>query len=250
MILSSTQDMPVALITGAARRIGACIATYLQQHGFRVVLHYHQSEQAAHNLADGFNHTRKDSAMVVQADLLARDLLPSLIDNAYRFGGRLDLLVNNAAVFIRTSACTFDEQAWDDLFAVNVKAPLILSQLAYPCLSQTGGCIVNITDLHAVSPMRGYGVYCQSKAALLMQTKVLAKEFAPKVRVNAVAPGAMLWPEGENSLADDMKQRLIDKTPLHAASDPRHIAQAVYSFYQNTFVTGQVLTVDGGRSLG
>ena len=240
---ANKQDAPVALITGASRRIGAAIAQYLQQAGFRVAIHCHQSIAAAQALAADMNRLRTDSATVFTADLCGADSAHQLVENTLAWAGRIDLLVNNASLF----SCNSSD--WDALFTLNVKAPFLLSHAAYPHLAVTQGSIINITDIHADKPLKGYAVYCQSKAALSMQTKALAREFAPCVRVNAVAPGAIMWPEQGNQLSELQQQHIIDKTPLNRHGSPLFIAQAVLCLAENKFITGQTLRVDGGRSL-
>ena len=247
---SNTQESRVALVTGAARRVGAAIARHLHQAGFRVAIHCHRSEAEAHLLANELNRNRRDSAHVFLADLMQKDKAYALIDQTIQWAKRLDLLVNNAAVFQRTSFDNpSDDTAWDTLFTTNVKAPFWLSAAANPHLAAQQGAIINITDIHADNPLRGYAVYCQSKAALTMQTKTLAREFAPNVRVNAVAPGAITWPEQDNALSHAEQQRIIEHTPLKQHGSPVFIAEAVLALAQNRFITGQTLRVDGGRSL-
>jgi len=236
---SKTQDSPVALITGAARRIGAAIAVALHTKGFNVMIHYHTSSRDAHALVTRLG----ERAHTCQADLTSEEARRLLIEKTVDWGGRLDVLVNNASLFSTTESAA-------NLFTVNAEAPYHLSQCAYPHLAKTKGNIVNITDTHATKPLKGYSLYCQSKAALHLQTKSLALEFAPNVRVNAVAPGAILWPEGDNALNLTRKQRIIDETPLKRHGDPQFIAQAVIAFINNPFITGEVLAVDGGRTLG
>ena len=237
------------MVTGAARRIGATIAHYLHQAGFRVVIHCHHSQKAAHALAFDMNRHRSDSALVLTADLTIKEAAIQLIQDTMDWAGQLNLLVNNAAVFMTTSMDALNDEQWDALFNINVKAPFWLSQMAYPFLAQNKGSIINITDIHAERPLKGYSVYCQSKAALTMQTKSLAREFAPQVRVNAIAPGAIAWPEHDNVLGEDVQQKIIAKTPLKQHGNPAFIAQAVLAIMDNPFITGQVLGVDGGRGL-
>lgn len=232
---------PVALITGAAKRIGAEIATALHHAGFRVVIHCHTSRQAAEILGAKFNQIQPDSALVYSADLCQPNSADALIDAVIDWGGRLDVLINNASLFSK-----YDKD-WLALFACNVRAPYCLSHAAYQHLASTQGCIINITDRHASQPLRGYAAYCQSKAALLMQTQALALEFAPLVRVNAIAPGAIVWPEGDNSLDLVTQDKIIAKALLKRHGDPKYIAQAVLYLVTNTFVTGENLKVDGGR---
>lgn len=239
----------VALITGAARRIGAAIVAHLHEQGFCVVIHCHQSKKEASSLARELNQKRADSVLVLTADLTIEQKTAQLIEDTIQWGGQLDLLVNNAAVFSQTTLNAFDHKAWDALFTINVKAPFWLSLAAYPFLALKNGSIINITDIHADSPLKGYSVYCQSKAALSMQTKSLAREFAPKVRVNAIAPGSIDWPEHANALSLEQQQQIIMKTPLKRHGHPKFIAQALLGIVDNPFITGQTLRVDGGRGL-
>ena len=235
----------VVLVTGAAKRIGASIVQYFHKLGFRVVIHCHRSVTDAHRLADELNQQRIDSASVLVADLSLLHALPELIQDTVTRMGRLDVLVNNASLF---TAAT-DAVSWEMLFHINVRAPFYLSHAAYPYLTKTSGNIINITDIHSDKVLKGYSVYCQSKAALVMQTKSLAREFAPHVRVNAVAPGAIMWPEHDNALTKEQQQRIISKTPLQRHGEPLFIAEAVFAFVNNPFITGQTLSVDGGRTL-
>lgn len=240
---TNKQDARVALVTGSAQRIGAVIAQHLHQAGFRVVIHCHLSHVPADKLAKELNKNRPDSALVLSSDLTTNGSAQTLISSTLNWAGRLDLLVNNASMFSR------NEADWDALFTLNVKAPYLLSTAAYPSLALSHGSVINITDIHADKPLKGYAVYCQSKAALNMQTKALAREFAPNVRVNAVAPGAIMWPEQANELNHAQKQKIIAEVPLKRHGDPAFIAQAVLALVDNTFITGQSLCVDGGRSL-
>lgn len=238
----------VALITGAARRIGASIAQYLHQDGWSVAIHCHHSRDEAHALCQRFNEDRSDSASVFAADLTQRNAHQALIQQAVDWAGQLDLLVNNASQFIPTDLEEPKDDVWNTLFAINVQAPFWLSLAAKQYLAEQQGAIINITDIHAEIPLKGYGEYCQSKAALAMQTKVFAREFAPEIRVNAIAPGAIIWPEEGNLLSDSQQQRIIDKTLLKRHGDPVFIAQAILGLVNNSFITGQTLRVDGGRT--
>lgn len=249
MNLENKQEAKVALVTGAARRIGAVVVKALHASGYRVVIHCRTNLAEAHALALILNQQRMDSVLVLQRELRESVAAEELITTINDWAGRLDLLVNNASVFRRNDVDCFNESAWDELFAIHVKAPYLLSLAARPLLALHAGSIVNITDIHAERPLKGYAVYCQSKAALEMQTKALALEFAPNVRVNAVAPGAIMWPEGDNSASDAQQQKIIANTPLNRHGDPDFIAQAVLALAQNEFVTGQIWKIDGGRSL-
>lgn len=243
------EEQRVALITGSARRIGKHIAIALHQAGFRVIIHYRHSAEEANALAWKLNQERSGSACALAADLMLKNSLLLLIEEANKWWGRLDLLVNNASVFMPSHLKEQCDADWDVLFTANVKAPFWLSLAAFPYLEKTQGSIVNITDIHADKPLKGYSLYCQSKAALVMQTKSLAREFAPKVRVNAIAPGAIMWPEGENALSESIKEKIMAQTPLKRHGEPQFIANAVLALSENPFITGQVLAVDGGRSL-
>ena len=240
----------VALITGAARRIGATIARYLHAQGMNVIIHYYQSELAAKRLQEDLNAIRSDSATILKADLNQIKALPALIGAAHNIWQRLDVLINNASRFYPTPVGSVTELQWDDLFASNLKAPFFLAQAAAPYLRQQQGCIINIADIHGERPLESYPVYSCAKAGLIMLTKALAKELGPDIRVNAVAPGAILWPEHENELVDTKKNQILKKTALKRQGDAEDIAKAVWFFIENAgYVTGQVMAVDGGRML-
>lgn len=245
----NTQERPVALVTGAARRIGAALVEALHQRGYQVVLHYHHSEKEAFQLRDACNKIRPDSVVALAVDLALPETLDDFFDGVVAWGGRLDLLINNASWFTRSDLMQVQPSVYQRLYAINVLAPWHLSVRAYPWLKKTQGNIINITDIHAEKPLKHYSEYCQTKAALWMQTKSLAREFAPAVRVNAIAPGAILWPEGNNSLSPVVQQQILTTTPLRQHGEPQYITQALWAFLDNPFVTGQVLRVDGGRSI-
>jgi pteridine reductase len=238
---------PVAIVTGAARRIGAEIATYLHSQGFNVVIHYRHSQAAAAALAAELNEIRGHSAIHLQANLTDTQGLAGFIEKAANYWGKINLLVNNASSFYPTSLGQVTETQWDDLHASNVKGAFFLSQAAIPYLKLQQGSIINITDIHAHQPLGNYAVYCIAKAGLVMMTKALAKELAPAIRVNAIAPGGIAWPEAENQLDSHQKQKIIDKTLLKRHGNPIDIAKAVYYMWNAEFVTGQILAVDGGR---
>lgn len=243
------QEKKVALVTGAARRIGAAIVKRLHQAGYQVGIHCYHSAPEAQALADDLNRQCEDSARVLVKELSTEQSSMELIEALIQWTGRLDLLVNNASIFTRTDCEHFDEVVWNTVFTTNVKIPFLLSLAAKPYLAAKRGVIINLTDIHAEKPLRGYSVYCQSKAALVMQTKTLAQAFAPEVRVNAIAPGAIAWPEGPNSLSPEIQKKISLQTPLKQHGDPNFIAQAVLALTENAFITGQILNVDGGRSI-
>lgn len=240
----------VILITGAGRRIGAEIARVLHAAGMNVILHYHVSEQEARELCDALNHQRSNSAMMLCADLADRAALEPLIHDAAKIWGRLDALVNNASVFYQSHRDQVKSDEWDKLLNINLKAPFFLAQAARGYLAEQRGCIVNLIDIHSQRPMSDYSVYCISKAGLQMMTKALAREFAPTVRVNAVSPGQVLWPEAENELSIEQQQKIMDRIPLKRQGTPQEIAKAVLFLIRDaTYVTGHDLAVDGGRLL-
>lgn len=240
----------VALITGAGKRIGAEITRFLHAEGINVILHYHTSEKAAKKLAATLNKQRDHSAAVIEADLSILANLQPLIQQAEALWGRLDVLVNNASIFYKTEMGEVTGSAWDKLIDTNLKAPFFLAQAAFPYLAKQQGCIVNIVDIHAQRPLRDYPVYSISKAGLHMLTQALARELGPDVRVNAVSPGAILWPEGENNLSSAIKQKIIDHTALQRHGNPTEIAKAVFFLIQDAdYITGQNIVVDGGRLL-
>ncbi len=238
----------VALVTGSARRIGAEIAKTLHAAGMNIVLHYHHSEQEAKALCIHLNACRAGSAELVCGDLGEENTPARLIDAAFNYWQRLDVLVNNASKFYRTHVGEVTIPIWDDLFNSNLRAPFFLAQAAAPHLIKSQGSIVNITDIHAEFPLGDYSVYCLTKSGLLMLTRSLAKELAPAVRVNAVAPGPILWPEGENTLTEEEKLSIIDYTTLKRPGTAMDIAAAVLFLVKDAhYITGQVIDVDGGR---
>lgn len=237
----------VALITGASQRLGATTARTLHAAGFNIVIHYRSSRDTAHTLQQELNKHRDDSVVLVQADLLSLNALPALAREAHKAWGRLDVLINNASTFYRTPIGNASEANWDDLFGTNAKAPMFLSQAAAPFLKKTRGCIVNMVDIHADKPLKEHTIYCMAKAALVMLTKSLAKELGPDVRVNAVAPGAIMWP---SDLDEVTKQRIVSRTFLKRKGEPEDIARTIRFLVQDApYITGQIIAVDGGRSL-
>ena len=247
MNYKNTHVKRVALVTGSARRNGAAIVQHLHQNGFSVAIHCHHSIKEANALCDLLNQQRAHSAHVFVADLMQKTENQALIAHVINWAGQLDLLVNNASLFIPTNLLAQDETVGMTQYIMNVQAPLWLSIAAQSFLSKQQGAIVNITDIHADKPLKGYAEYCQTKAALVMQTKALAQAFAPNIRVNAVAPGAIEWPENHNSLNVAQQEKIIVKTLLKRHGDPHYIAQAVLAIAENHFITGQSIRVDGGR---
>ena len=238
-----------ALITGGAKRVGAASARLLHAAGANLMIHYRSSATEARALQAELNAIRPESVALIQADLLDIGGLPSLVNRTVATFGGLDVLINNASSFYPTPVGTIGEDDWADLMGSNLKAPLFLSQAAAPELKKRRGCIINITDIHAERPMKSYVVYSIAKAGLVGLTKSLARELAPEVRVNAVAPGPIMWPEDDANFDEVSRQRIISHTMLKRAGDPADIALAVRFFAMDTnFVTGQVLAVDGGRS--
>ena len=240
-------DPPTALVTGAARRVGAAIAAHLHESGYRVAVQYRTSAAEAQRLVEGLNGRRANSALALSADLADDRSSRQLIERAEGWHGGLDLLVNNASDFYPTAVGTITSDDWDQLFASNARGPLFLSQAAAAPLRLARGSIVNVADIHAERPLRHHTVYCMAKAALVMMTRSLALELAPEIRVNAVAPGAILWPERE--ISDDDRRLTLGRVPLARLGNPRDIARAVAYLAGEPYVTGQVLAVDGGRSL-
>lgn len=237
-----------ALVTGAARRVGAEIARTLHAAGMNICLHYHLSEAQARRLHGELTARRADSVELLCADLRHERAPLQLAQLAGRRWGRLDALINNASSFYPTpvrSASTLD---WQELMSTNLRAPFFLSQSALPFLVESRGCIVNIADIHANRPLRHHSIYCIAKAGLAMLTKALARELGPEVRVNAVAPGAILWPAQGADEYD--RERILDRVPLRASGGPADIAEAVlYLVAGARYVTGHTLVVDGGRSV-
>jgi pteridine reductase len=238
----------VILITGGVHRIGAVMARTLHEQGARLVLHYRGSRDAAHALQDELNAQREDSVVLVRADLLDQAALPAVVADALATWGRLDVLINNASSFYPTQLGKTTETEWDDLMGTNLKAPFFLSQAAAPHLKQQNGCIINIADIHADRPLKRFPVYSIAKAGLVMLTKSLACELGPEVRVNAIAPGAILWPERE--IDEVTQQRIVSRTFLKRQGRPEDIARAALFLIRDAdYTSGQVITVDGGRSL-
>lgn len=236
------------LITGAAKRIGAACARLLHDQGCNVLLHYRSSEQEAGQLCDEFNQKRPGSAKLVQGNLLNMKELETVAQMALSSWGGVDVLINNASSFYPTPLADTSEEQWDDMLNSNLKAPFFLIKALSDSLANRRGSIVNIVDIHAERGLLGYSVYSIAKAGLVAMTKILAKELGPTTRVNAVAPGAILWPE--TGLTDQQKTEILQRVPLQRTGSPEDIAKAVlYLVKDAEYVTGQILTVDGGRTL-
>ena len=239
---------PLALVTGAALRIGATICERLHDAGYDLLLHYRHSAEAAIALSEQLNQRRSDSCRLLQCDLANLDELQGMID---KLGTetRLGLLVNNASSFYPTPVDQATQDDWDQLINSNLRAPFFLSTALSPQLKHNSGCIINLVDIHAERGLNGYPIYSIAKAGLKMMTHSLAKELAPDVRVNGIAPGSILWPEAEAALSEAAREQVLAKTLLRRTGSPEDIAQAVLYLAQAGYVTGQVLAVDGGRSL-
>lgn len=238
------------LVTGGAKRVGAAICRRLHAAGAGVAIHFRSSADEACALRDELNELRADSAFCVQADLLDTGSLPRMVDKVVRHFGQLDALVNNASSFYATPLAQIDAVQWNDLVGTNLQAPLFLAQAAAPELRRHHGCIVNIVDIHAERPMHGHLLYSVAKAGLTALTRGLAQELAPQVRVNAVAPGVILWPEGEAWNDEEARRRIVAHTLLKREGEPDDIARTVkFLIADAPYVTGQVIAVDGGRSI-
>lgn len=244
----------VALVTGAAKRIGAEIARQLHKEHFNVVIHYHNSEKAAQELADELNEERENSAACMAADLNNPEQISRLAEQAQQQWQRIDLLVNNASSFYPTPIGETSDEDWNQLINSNLKAPFFLAQALAKKLGEHHGCIINIADIYADKPLKKHSVYSIAKAGNVMLTKTLAQELAPVVRVNGIAPGAILWPDDshkklEDRLSDDNKEKMLAKIPLQQRGQAQDIARTILFLTQSPYITGQILTVDGGRSI-
>ena len=240
----------IVLITGGAKRVGASICRLLHANGANLMIHYRSSVNEARALQAELNFLRPNSVAIIQADLLNLSVLPSLINETIKHFGKLDVLINNASSYYPTEIGDIQEEQWQDLMGSNLKAPLFLSQAAAVELRKQQGCIINITDMHVERPKKGYIVYSVAKAGLVTLTKSLAHELSPEVRVNAVAPGPVMWPEDNPQFDELYRQRVISQTLLKRIGEPNDIAKAVKFLIQDApFITGQIIAVDGGRSL-
>ena len=235
------------LITGSAKNIGAIIANELHCAGMNVIIHYKNSEKEATELVKKLNNFRCDSAISIQADLEKEECYSTLIDDALSFKGKIDVLINNASAFYPTPLNNINENDWNKLININLKSPLFISKLAAKSLEKNKGCIINITDIYASNPLEDHAIYCISKAGLITLTKSLAKELAPSIRVNAISPGPITWPNGMNI---ERKEKIINQTILKRMGNAEDIAKTVVFLIKDAnYITGQILDVDGGRKL-
>lgn len=237
------------LVTGAARRIGAALVRGFHAEGANVCIHCHRSVREAEQLRDELNDMRANSAVAVSADLLEVDAVPALVESAVAAFGRLDVLINNASTFYPTPVGSIRLRQWDDLMGSNLRGPLFLSQAAAPHLRQHGGLILNMIDIHAQRPLPKHPLYSTAKAGLAMLTRALARELAPDVRVNGIAPGPILWPD--TGMDPDLQDEIVSKTLLKRSGSPEDIVRSALFFAKEApYITGQILAVDGGRSVG
>ncbi|MCP4494905.1 MAG: pteridine reductase [Gammaproteobacteria bacterium] len=238
-----------ALITGAANRIGAQIARTLHENGANLIIHYRDSAAAAIDLQQGLNNSRASSAVSLAGELNDIETLQTLAQDAATAFGGLDILINNASSFYPTPIGEITQQHWDSLLSGNFKAPLFLSQACHPWLRESHGVIINMLDIYAATPLKNHSLYSSSKAASQMLVKSLALELAPEVRVNGIAPGAILWPQQSDAAELEVQQKIIAQIPLQRTGTPQSIAQTVLFLIRNDYITGEVIRVDGGRLL-
>jgi pteridine reductase len=248
--MESAMQGKVVLVTGGAKRVGAAICRRLHAAGAQIAVHYRNSEREALDLQNELNEIRLKSVHTFRVDLLDLDALPQLVNAVVDEFGQLDVLINNASSFYATPLPNIDEQQWHDLLGTNLKAPLFLAQAAAAELRRRHGCIVNIADIHAERPMFGYLLYSTAKAGLVALTKGLAQEMAPQVRVNAVAPGVIIWPENEAWQDQEQRRKIVAHTLLKREGEPDDIARAVQFLVSDApYITGQIISVDGGSSV-
>ena len=251
--MSNTSEQKTLLITGAARRIGAAIATLFHARGYNVLIHFNQSEQQAAALVQGFNSQRPDSACCLQADLCIVSQVQDLASAALAWRGGIDVLINNASRFYPGALGSVDEAAWEDLLGSNLKGGFFLAQALAPSLRDRRGCIINLTDIHADGGRKDYPVYSIAKAGVKMMTKALARELAPLVRVNGISPGAIMWPEDDQSEKEQSAAQrgiLSDVALQRMGSAAEIAATAWYLAEESAYTSGQTIRVDGGRTQG
>lgn len=243
-------EVKVALITGAAHRVGKATANLLHSHGYNIIIHYRHSQAAAEQFANELNARRPRSAQSLQFDLNDVANIQTLADAAVNCFGKVSTLINNASSFYPTPIGSADLTQWDDLIASNMKTPFFLAQALTPELKKNHGCIINMIDIHAEKPLKDHTIYCMAKAGLAMMTKSLAKELAPEVRVNGVAPGVILWPPSEDELSTKIKNEILSRVALKQMGNPNDIAETIYFLLEHApYITGQIINVDGGRTL-
>ena len=247
--MTQTQNK-VALITGGAKRIGAHIAQRLHAANMNIVIHYRSSSKAARALQAELNAARKNSCVLIQADLTEHSKLKAMVDETAEHMGRLDVLVNNASTFYPTPLTNAQEKDWDALFETNLKAPFFLAQAAAPHLKKHSGCIINLIDIYAERPLEDHPIYCATKAGLASLTRSFAQSLAPDIRVNGISPGAILWPEPTHIQGQDevAQKRLLSRIPLKRLGAPKDIANTALFLIESDYITGQIIQVDGGRT--
>jgi len=243
--IESVFYMKTALITGGAQRIGAQIAQTLHNNGYNIIIHYRHSKQAAETLAQILNAQRNNTATIIQAELSNLNDIQTLSHSIEQ----LDVLINNASVFYPTPVEDANQETWHNIMDTNVMAPFFLSQSLATALRKTSGCIINIVDIHAERPLKNHAIYNISKAGIAMMTKTLAKELAPEIRVCGVSPGSILWPKDESSLTDDQKNKMLNRIVLGKQGCATDIANTVLFLIKSSYITGQIISVDGGRTL-
>lgn len=236
---------PIALITGAAQRLGANTAIHLHSLGYNVIIHYNQSHHAGVVLEQKLNAIRDNSAIIYQADLTKQESLTTLGLWIEKQFGQLDVLINNASSFYPTPLSTLTLGQYNDLIATNMTAPLFLIQACQKLLNHSNGVVINMCDIHATTPLLNHSAYCMAKAGLQMMTLSLANELAPNIRVNGVAPGAIEWPTA--GIDGEMVDEVLRSIPLKTKGHVNDIAQAIEYLISASYVTGHILTVDGGR---
>ena len=237
--------MKTALITGGAVRIGAQIVKTLHENNYRVLVHYHQSKKSAQTLCNELNAIISNSAEMVCADL-------NIVSDIEKLSSKiksLDLLINNASVFYQTPLTNAKHDDWDNLINVNLKAPYFLATELSNKLKSRNGSIINIVDIHSERPLKNHSIYSISKAGLKMLTLSLAKDLAPNVRVNGVSPGSIIWPQNKGSISDKQKENMLDRVALKRQGNPKDIAEAILFLVKSDYITGQIINIDGGRTL-
>ena len=245
----NTTTPPVALVTGASKRLGKAMTEHLHSKGFSVIIHYGSDESAAATLAQKLNAARHDSAHTIQANLAINDDIKTLADSSLKCWGRLDVLINNASMFQADSA-QFDAALWQQQSAINTMAPYALAKYLQVALTESKGNIINMVDIYGERPLQAHHSYCASKAGIAMLVKSLTIELAPHIRVNGISPGAILWPDKASTTEDsDYQQELLNKIPLQRLGSKRAIVSALAFILDCDYLNGQVITIDGGRSI-